>query len=76
MIVHRFVPLAIVFCLLSSACQLSLGKNGLRGRQEPKAVNPGQLQTAATSSPLSQRKDRGVTDKEFVAYRENVWQKL
>jgi hypothetical protein len=75
--VQRFVPLALVFCVgIASGCRLSLGKTGLFGSKKPKAVKAAGSQITATSPPQSQTKDRVVTDKEYVAYRQSILQKF
>jgi len=77
MIVQRFIPLAIVFCMVYFAYQQSLAASGVRDKAEPKTVNSQQLITPATSSSsLSQRVHKGVIDKDYVAYRQNVLQKF
>lgn len=74
MIVLRFVPLAIVFCLVSGVYQQSPGRTKLRDKPEPQAVNSDQPITAATS--LSQSVPKGVSDKDNAVYRQKVLQKF
>lgn len=75
--VQRFLPLAFVFFVgIASGCQLALGQTGLPSSQKSKADKPTGSQTAATSTALWRGKDRSVTDKEFVAYRQSVLQKF